>query len=80
MPMPDVKGKDGRRGTASGQSPFPLAFLKGLYLTKRFFAVVAALVALCVAGYWVPLTFLAAQIGLVGRATCRRSSPTATAT
>jgi uncharacterized protein (DUF58 family) len=43
-----------------------LSFLRSLYLSKRFFAVLAGLAALCVVGYWVPAVFLAAQIGFAG--------------
>lgn len=42
-----------------------MRFLKSLYLSKRFFAVLAGLVALCVVGYWLPVAFLAARVGLV---------------
>ncbi len=41
-----------------------LAFLKSFYLTKRFFAILVALIVLCVAGYYLEPLFQAARIGL----------------
>lgn len=41
-----------------------IPFLKSLYLSKRFFAGIAVLAALCIVGYWVPMLFLLAQVGL----------------
>ncbi|MDX1419786.1 MAG: DUF58 domain-containing protein [Rubricoccaceae bacterium] len=41
-----------------------MRFFRSLYLSKRFFGGIAGLAGLCVVGYWLPVVFQTAQVGV----------------
>lgn len=64
------KARSQGRATASpdARTPFPVSFLRDLFLSKRFFALGGAVIGLFVVGHYVPFVFRIAQLGVLALA------------